>query len=119
MAYSYINQDKDLEPNLQSLYALEYLRHKVVAGLGIQLLPSLLLDVNYRYQYRMGTFTDAQGHTYSYRPYSLVDARLAWSKPAYTLYVEANNLFDKDYRDYGFVKQPGFWLIAGVKVKIG
>lgn len=119
VAYSYINQDKDLEPNLQSLYALEYLRHKVVAGLGIQLLPSLLLDVNYRYQYRMGTFTDAQGHTYSYRPYSLVDARLAWSKPAYTLYVEANNLFDKDYRDYGFVKQPGFWLIAGVKVKIG
>ena len=117
VAYSYIDQDQDREPGIQSLYALEYLRHKLVAGLGVNILPCLQLDVNYRYQYRMGAYTDVEGDYCNYKPYSLVDARLTWDRSKYSVYVEANNIFDADYVDYGNVPQPGAWIMAGAKWK--
>lgn len=115
VAYSYIDQSQKREQNIQSLYALEYLRHKLVASLGISLIRDLNLNVNYRYQYRVGSYTDIDGISLRYAPYSLVDARLSWDKPRYSVYVEANNLFDTDYVDYGNVKQPGIWVIAGAR----
>lgn len=114
-AYAYIDQSQRHEEGVQSMYALEYLRHKVVASIGLDLLPNLALDVNYRFQERRGSYTDTDGINRSYKPYQLVDARLAWSKPRYSLYVEANNLFDTDYVDYGNVPQPGLWVMAGAR----
>ena len=115
VAYAYIDQDQKREPGMQSLYALEYLRHKVVAGLGLRLLPNLDLDLKYRYQSRVGSYTDTEGVNRRYKPYSLVDVRLSWNKPCYNVYVEANNLLDADYVDYGNVPQPGLWVIAGAR----
>jgi len=115
VAYAYIDQDQKREPGMQSLYALEYLRHKVTAGLGLRLLPNLDLDLKYRYQSRVGSYTDTEGVNRRYKPYSLVDVRLSWNKPRYNVYVEANNLFDADYVDYGNVPQPGLWVIAGAR----
>ena len=116
VAYSYIDQSQRREEGIQSMYALEYLRHKVVARLGIDILPSLALDVNYRFQERVGGYTDTDGVDRRYKPYSLVDARLAWNCRQYSLYVEANNLFNTDYVDYGNVPQPGLWVMAGAKL---
>ena len=115
VAYAYIDQNQKREAGVQSLYALEYLRHKVTAGLGLRLLPSLDLDLKYRYQSRVGSYTDTEGVARRYKPYSLVDVRLSWNKPCYNVYVEANNLFDADYVDYGNVPQPGLWVIAGAR----
>ena len=115
VAYAYIDQDQKREPGMQSLYALEYLRHKVVAGLWLRLLPNLDLDLKYRYQSRVGSYTDTEGVNRRYKPYSLVDVRLSWNKPRYNVYIEANNLFDADYVDYGNVPQPGLWVIAGAR----
>ena len=116
VAYSYIDQSQRREEGIQSLYALEYLRHKVVAHLGLDLPPCLALDISYRYQERVGSYTDPNGVSRHYKPYSLVDARLAWNKPRYTIYVEANNLFDTNYVDYGNVPQPGLWVMAGARL---
>ena len=116
--YTYIHQSRnDDQVVYKSNYALEYLRHKLVAGLGVNILPCLQLDVNYRYQYRMGSYTDVEGAHCNYKPYSLVDARLTWDKSKYSVYVEANNIFDADYVDYGNVPQPGAWIMAGAKWK--
>ena len=115
VAYAYIDQNQKREAGVQSLYALEYLRHKVTAGLGLRLLPSLDLDLKYRYQSRVGSYSDTEGVARRYKPYSLVDVRLSWNKPCYNVYVEANNLFDADYVDYGNVPQPGLWVIAGAR----
>ena len=116
LSYSYINQDKKQEQNLQSLYALEYLRHKFVATANLRPLRDISMNINYRYQYRVGTYTDIDGQVSSYQPYSFVDARLSYDKLRYSFYVEANNLFNTSYVDYGNVPQPGFWFIAGCKV---
>lgn len=117
VAYSYIYQDQQREPGVQSLYALEYLRHKLVAGLGINILSNLDLDVKYRYQYRIGSYTDPQGVNCEYKPYSLVDARLTWRMDRFDVFVEGNNLLDVSYVDYGNVPQPGLWVVAGAKWK--
>ncbi len=118
VAYNYIYQDKELESNLISQYALEYLRHKVVAGLMLQPVGNLHVGINYRFQQRTGTYKDLDGVLQKYAPYSIFDARVSWDKPVYSVYVEANNIFDKTYVDYGNVPQPGTWVIAGVRLTL-
>jgi len=117
VAYCYISQSQRREENIQSLYALEYLRHKLVARLALQPARCLSLNINYRYQYRIGSYSDINAVSHRYKPYSLVDARLSWDKPRYSAYLEANNLFSHTYVDYGNVPQPGFWLTAGCKLR--
>ena len=118
ISYSYINQDKEQEPNIVSQYALEYLRHKLVANAQLPLWKQLSLSINFRWQDRVGQYTDFDGVVQDYRPYALVDARLSWQQPKYQVYLEANNLFDKDYVDFGHVEEPGRWLIMGLHISL-
>ena len=117
VSYNYINQKKDTPANIQSQYSLEYLRHKLVSTLQLQLLKGIDLNINYRFQERTGSYTTVDGVVADYQPYSLFDARLSWKMPSTEWYVEANNIFNKEYVDYGNVRQPGFWFIAGVRYK--
>jgi len=118
VAYSYIDQDKVETDGIQSLYALEYLRHKLVCNLQLSLWRQLTLDINYRFQERTGTYTDTEGKVQDYKPYGIMDARLGWKSEKYDLYVEGNNLFDKTYVDYGHVPQPGTWIMAGGSIHL-
>ena len=117
-AYNYINQEKVDVPNIQSRTTLEYLKHKAVAGLHLNLPLNLELGVNYRYHDRAGSFTDTDGLVRPYEPYSILDARLQWSSGHYNIYLEGNNLTDRQYFDYGCVLQPGFWAIAGISFNL-
>ena len=114
--YSYIHQDKKQDANIVSQYALEYLRHKLVANARLQLSKPLSLSLNFRWQDRVGSYTDFDGTVCDYEPYALLDTRLTWQQPRWKVYLEANNLFDTRYHDYGLVTQPGRWLIAGISL---
>ena len=118
LTYSYIDQDKEEEANIVSQYALEYLKHKLVGNLRVQLLPQLSLNLNGRWQDRVGSYTDFDGSVNDYKPYFVADARLTWQQSKWKAYIEANNLFDASYRDYGLVEQPGRWLIAGIGLRL-
>ena len=118
VSYSFIDQDKESEPNIVSQYALEYLRHKLIANALVPIVDKLTLGVNLRWQDRVGQYTDFEGRAQDYKPYALVDTRLTWQEPKYKLYLEANNLFDTTYHDYGLVEQPGRWIIAGINIKL-
>ena len=115
IAYTYLNEDKKAGEHIQSQYSLEYLRHKLTASLQLHLISYLDMGINYRFQDRVGSYTNLEGETKSYSPYGITDVRLSWSHPRYTLYVEGNNLFDKTYVDYGLVPQPGLWINSGIK----
>ena len=115
MAYTYLNEDKKAGEHIQSQYSLEYLRHKLTASLQLHLISYLDMGINYRFQDRVGNYTNLEGETKSYSPYGITDVRLSWNNPRYTLYVEGNNLFDKTYVDYGLVPQPGLWINSGIK----
>ena len=117
-SYNYLFQDKDIDSSVESKYSLEYLRHKLVANLQLNIASCLDLGINFRWQDRRGIYTDFDGTVKEYSPYSVVDARLSWTAPKYKLYLEANNIFDKNYIDYGCVPQPGTWLIAGLSAEL-
>ena len=116
--YSYIHQQKEQEAHIVSQYALEYLRHKLTAKANIPLSKRLTLGLHLRYQDREGQYTDFDGKVYDYEPYALLDTRLTWQQNNWKVYAEANNLFDKDYRDFGLVKQPGRWIIIGASMRL-
>jgi len=118
LSYSYINQEKNLETGIVSQYALEYLRHKLVAHAQLPLWRQLTLYVNLRWQDRVGQYTDFDGIAHNYQPYTLIDSRLSWQQKTWKLYVEANNLFDKDYVDFGHVQEPGRWIITGFSIRL-
>ena len=115
IAYTHLHQHKDEQPHLQSQYSLEYLRHKLAARLNWQLSRHLSTTLCYRYQDRTGSYTSTDGQVKDYRPYSVVDARVAWKRTTTELYAEANNLTSTHYIDYGNVAQPGCWLTVGCK----
>ena len=118
VAYSYIDQDKVETDGIQSQYTLEYLRHKLVAQLQANLWKRLNANLSYRMQDRTGTYTNADGEITYYKPYGIVDARLSWNTDSFTLYVEANNLLDKTYVDFGHIAQPGRWWMAGFSIQL-
>ena len=118
ISYSYIDQDKEQEANIVSQYALEYLRHKLVANLQLQILPQLLLGINGHWQDRVGSYTDFEGQKNDYEPYFLMDARLSFQQPRWKIYAEANNIFDTRYHDFGLVEEPGRWLTAGISLSL-
>ncbi len=119
VSYSHQRQDKQQTPHVVSQYALEYLRNKLVVTAALRLFRSLHIGLCYRWQDRVGTFTDFDSTVRSYKPFSLVDVRMTWQQPRYSLYAKVNNLLDnRHYTDYGNVPQPGIWIVAGVTVKI-
>lgn len=118
MSYNFLDQDKDVPDNIQSKYTLEYLKHKFVTNAQLCLWRSLNLDISYRWQERTGTYTDTEGNIQDYKSYGLCDAKLTWETASYKLYIEANNIFDKTYVDYGNIPQPGIWIIAGGSIDI-
>ena len=115
IAYTHLHQHKDEQPHLQSQYSLEYLRHKLAARLNWQLSRHLSTTLCYRYQDRTGSYTSTEGQVKDYRPYSVVDARVAWKMTTTELYAETHNLTSTHYIDYGNVAQPGCWVVIGCK----
>ena len=118
VAYSYINQDRHEADGIQSQYALEYLRHKLVANLRTHLWRNLHLALNYRLQKRTGSYTNSDGAVCRYATFGLLDTRLSWDAKHYQAYIVGNNLLNKKYVDYGIVPQPGTWLVAGFSIKM-
>lgn len=120
-SYSYISQTKKETAGIQSRYALEYLRHKFVATVDLGIFEACNFSLFYRFQDRTGTYTDTEGLIHRYKPYGIVDARLSYGYPLDMIefYIEANNIFNKKYYDFGMIPQPGFWFMAGVKFKLG
>lgn len=118
VAYSYIDQSKVEQASMESRYTLEYLRHKLVADVQMQLWRQLGLGIYYRFQERTGFYTDVNGENHTYAPYGVFDARATWTHPRYKVYVEANNLFNRSYVDFGNVPQPGTWIVCGAAFNI-
>ncbi len=114
LSYSYISQDKDAGEGIVSQYALEYLRHKLVARSHWHIWQRLSLDLNLRWHDRVGAYTAFDGAAHDYRPFAIVDAKVAWTATRWHLYADVNNLLNNtSYTDYGNVPQPGTWFVVG------
>lgn len=128
--YTYIHQKRHDDTTVYaSSYALDYLRHKLVATLNSKLISSLSAELSFRFQDRMGDFikytaivnddgnVSYQASKKSYSPYGLLSLKLIWSQKNYEIYLDADNLTSKKYYDIGNVRQPGLWMMAGAKIR--
>jgi len=101
----------------ESQYVLDYLKYKVNLGISHKVLKNVGINWQISYQDRNGTYTYWNGSQFGqnleYKPFVLVDSRLHWNKKGTTFYLEASNLFNKSYNDFGNVPEPGRWLKIG------
>ena len=118
VAYTYTHQKVENNKEIESRNVLEYLRHKASAILLMEPITNVSWSMMYRFSDRMGTFTNKEKQVTSYKPYGVLDTRLTYTQPRYTVFVEANNLLNKTYFDFGNVPQPGFWFMAGASFNI-
>ena len=118
VAYSYNTQDLKEIDNYNSLYALDYLKHKFTLGLTHQIISHFEASWTLLYEDRNGTYQVADPQPKAYGSHTLFNGRIAWVEPKYAFYCEANNIFDKEYVDIAGVMQPGIWVKAGVKINL-
>ncbi|MEG1615769.1 MAG: TonB-dependent receptor [Bacteroidales bacterium] len=121
LGYAYIHQQKETGDVYKSNYALEYLRHKFTAQLTHTIWRDLSATWAYRWQQRMGSYTRYEqlqpvGEV-PYPSYGIVDLKIQWVRPLYTIYAEANNLLNRKYVDLGNIPQPGIWVKGGVTLR--
>jgi len=123
ISYAHIDQDKKADKGFESYYSLEYLRNKFVVQLDLQLFGNLNLDLSGRWHDRSGSYRLYQdgvdtGRIVEYEPYTVIDAKLSWDEPSWSIFLTAENLLDRTYYDHANIPQPGLWLKAGIKLRV-
>lgn len=124
LGYTFLHQERDGKYDIfTSLYAADYLRHKLTATLNHKIWNRLSATWNVRYQRRMGNYqlydgTKATDKLASYTPYAILDLKVRWTAPHYELYVKGTNITNHRYHDLGNILQPGAWFMAGARVKL-
>ena len=116
-SWSYLAQNKQ-SGIYASQYILDYLKNKINIGISHKIIKNIGINWQISYMDRNGTYTNWDGSKYGnqvdYKPFVLFDSRLYWSKKGTTCYLEASNLFNKSYHDFGNVPEPGRWLKIGI-----
>ena len=111
--YCFIDQKRyDDVVIFKSNYAMEYLKHKVTLSPQLSIFHlspfTFHITVSYRWQDRQGPL---------YKPFSLIDAKVTLEHKKYEATLSLNNITSYRYYDLSTVRQPGFWCMAGIKVK--
>ena len=124
VGYAFTDQKRHDDVNIyKSNYAMEYLRHKLIAILDHKVYSRLFASWQFRWQERMGSYilyadNKSTGMAHPYSPYALLDAKLSWKERHYEFSLSLNNITNTHYYDIGNVEQPGFWLMASAKIKL-
>ncbi len=122
-SYAHIDQHKEELADVQSYYALEYLRNKIVLQADFRILEHLSLDLSYRWNDRVGSYEvyregKSTGDVRPYAPYSLIDGKMSWDGGRWQVYLEADNILNATYFDHGNIPQPGIWVKAGTVIRL-
>jgi vitamin B12 transporter len=116
--YSYLEMDKS-SGEYQSLYVLDYLKHKLVLQTDFQLIENIGFSFAYNFQNRSGTFVDfSTGNETAYDPFNTFDINIYWQENRFKVYFYVNNLFDVEYSDLANITMPGRWLKFGIKYNL-
>lgn len=108
--------DKE-EGDFNSYYALDFIKHNLRFGINNRIISKLSLNTQFNWQERAGEYKDVAGVLNRYKSFWLIDLKLSWTNDNYSIFAEANNIFDKKNVDIGNVSQPGRWISAGFSYK--
>ncbi|MBP3482429.1 MAG: TonB-dependent receptor [Alistipes sp.] len=117
VSYGHIYATKSSGDSI-SKYAFDYMRNKCALNLEFRFLRYFSLALTGSLYDRIGNYTDAAGVIKNYRPYFLLDGRLSFEWKMMKIYLDAMNMTDTYYFDYGGLRMPGAWLSAGIVITI-
>ena len=118
LAYSFLNLYKNVDV-LESKYALDYLKHKVVVGLKHTIFSQLSASWNMGYFDRSGDYIDfVSKQKTAYKPYFMADVKLNWKTSAFDAYADIYNLLNQKQVDFGGLSLPGRNFVVGVKFRV-
>lgn len=116
LSWSWLTQNKQSGIDA-SQYVLDFMNHKIDLGISHDVVKNIGINWQISYQDRNGSYTNWDGSKYGnlveYKPFVLVDSRLHWTKNGTNIYLEASNLFNNTYYDFGNIRQPGRILRVG------
>lgn len=116
--YSFINTDTS-STGFESNYVLDHLNHKFSGIITVRFGEFVYLNTTLIYQDRKGGyFEPGMPEETPFGDNTLLDAKLSFNKPDYSIFISCTNLLDEEYVDIGNVEQPGAWLRAGVNLKL-
>jgi len=121
ISYSYNGISKSSGSHI-SAYALDNLRQKFVFDLGVQLPANFYLDIRSIWQERNGSYLyysrpDAEPYETPYGNYLLIDITAGIKLKRLSLFIDASNILNTNYRDIGSVVMPGRWIMFGVRIR--
>ena len=118
VSYSYLHMNKNKQL-FDSRYALDYLKHKVILTFSHRIAGKLSASWKAAFYDRAGDYTDfVTNEKVIYAPYFLLDTRVKWSQPLFDIYLDANNMLNTEYAEFGGLPQPKFNLNVGVRVRL-
>ena len=119
ISYAYTWLDLDLKL-AQSRY-LDYLSHKLVLGFEHDFVVfnnpvagRLSASWTLRLQRREGQYTSAEGNVENYAPVCLLDGSVFWHNQTVKVAIDATNITNRHYYDYGALLMPGAWAKLSV-----
>lgn len=120
-AFTYIDQQK-MSSNLISNYALNYLKNRVDLNIVHMVIKNIEANWHFAYQQRNGQYEQYSNgnavNLVSYSPFFTSDLKVAWRHSGWNVYLQATNLFNVEYYDFGNIAQPGRWLKVGIAKQI-
>jgi len=115
LSYTFITSTKSSQ-NYQSLYALDYLKHKFNVNALFNIGYDFTFNVNTNYQKRNGTYYSYEkNQEVKYNDIFLASIKISYAIYRYTFFLEIDNIFDKKYQDIANVIQPGRWARGGLQ----
>ncbi len=124
LSYAFVSTDRTSDVIAKS--AMDFLRHKAALSVEVHFLRRMTFAFTASVARRNGSYTDypvsgdaSVSVIRDYEPYFLLDARLAWEKGIWRLYVDGTNLTDAHHCDMGGIPLPGVWVTGGVVLTIG
>jgi vitamin B12 transporter len=101
-----------------SLYALDYLRHHFTVYLEHRISGRISAGWTFSVEKRNGGYFDYERQQkVSYKTVFLLNTKIKYTLPHFTFYVQADNLFNQQYRDIGSVVMPGIWVRGGIQYR--
>ncbi|MCK5028127.1 MAG: TonB-dependent receptor [Bacteroidales bacterium] len=116
--YNYLEQISKSE-NYDTKYSLNNLKHNLIININNKLWERINLSWNLRFQDRVGSYTkyDFSINEYAadqdFEPYWLCDLKLSYKYEIITVFMELQNIFNKEYVDIGNIEMPKRWFRAG------
>lgn len=106
LSYTWLNPkiDDENQQYAYSAYALENLKHQLIARVNLSFLDNYNIMVAGRYEQRITN-----------KAYFLIDAKLASKWKNFQINISMNNLANVRYIDAGAVPLPGRWFSLGLK----